>query len=254
MKRFITLLITAVLLVAGLTSCVCSNIGVTLNKNGTGSIATAVGIEKSAVDQIKALGGEDPFEGKTTTEQIIDGKTYVTVSETKEYGSYGEIKEALLAMKYETDKLDALAKKDEEAEADSDYTLLTPPAEEKSDKIFSAVDIDKATGIFYSAYSFHATVNAFPTPDIDPDIASQLNLKAEDLYKFTITVTMPEKITKSTDGKVEGKTVTFDLSNKTETTEIGAVAEANHYFVVFAIIIGLLVAVAVAVIVLKRKK
>lgn len=254
MKRFLTLLITAILLVASLTSCVCSNIGVSLNKDGTGSVTTSVGIEKNAYNQIKALGGSDPFEGKTLVEQTVDGKAYMMVSETKECSSYDEIKETLLALTYNSDKLNEFVPEDEEAEPESGYTLYQPVKEEKSDAIFSSVDIDKASGILYSVYTFHAVLNPLPKPDIDPETAAEMNINLDDYYKVVVSVTMPEKITQSTDGTVDGKEVTFKISNKDEAAEIGAISEVNHYFVVIAAIVLLLVILAVVVIIVKRKK
>ena len=91
MKKTFTLLLTAVALVFALTGCGRSDIGITLNKNGTGSVAASFGIEKNAYEQMKAT-GIDVFEGKTTTEQKYSDNTYVTYTETTEYGSYAEIK------------------------------------------------------------------------------------------------------------------------------------------------------------------
>ena len=48
--------------------------------------------------------GTDIFEGKTTAEQKYGDETYVTYTETKEYGSYDEIKAALLELTYNTEK------------------------------------------------------------------------------------------------------------------------------------------------------
>ncbi len=96
MKKNITLLLTALMLVFALTGCVRTDIGVTLNKNGTGSVSASFGIEKSVYDQLMALGGSDLFDGKTPEAVKYGNTTYMTVTETKEYGSYEEIKEALL--------------------------------------------------------------------------------------------------------------------------------------------------------------
>ena len=47
MKKTVTLLLSALLLVFALTGCVRTDIGVSLNKNGTGSVTASLGIEKS---------------------------------------------------------------------------------------------------------------------------------------------------------------------------------------------------------------
>ena len=246
MKKTIILLLTAMIFAFVLTGCVRSDIGITLNKNGTGSVAASFGIEKTVYEQLKTM-RTDVFEGKTTTEQSYDGATYVMYTETKEYGSYAEIMNALLELTYNTDKLEQF--EDAEAEPDydpSDYTLYTPEKEKKDGHIFASVDIDRLSGIFYSVYSFRATVN--------PPVTDEENTDSEVDYKVTITVNMPDRITHSKGGTVEGNTITYDLSDISSPTEIAAVSELNHYGVVLGICGGLIVVVAVLFIFIKRKK
>ena len=246
MKKTITLLLTALMLVFALTGCVRSDIGVTLNKNGTGSVSASFGIEKSAYEQLKAI-GTDIFEGRDTEEQKYGDATYVTYTETKEYGSYEEIKAALLELTYNTDKFEELEGGDAEPVSDpSDYTLYTPEPEKKDDHIFASVDLDRSAGIFYSVYTFRATVNP---PEASEDTAS-----FGGDYKVTITVNMPEKITQSKGGSADGNTIVFDFSELTEQTEIAAVSEANNYGVVLGICGGLIVIVAVLFIFIRKKK
>ena len=235
---------TALVLIAALTGCVRNDIGITINKNGTGSVAVSVGIEKSTYDQLVSMGSE-PFEGKKTEKVTYGDDTYITYTETKEYNSYEEIRKALLELTYNTDQLDkyneALTDEPEEA---SGYTLYTPEAEKKDDHIFSSAEIKKDSGIFYSVYSVRASVNSRKSDD------SNLG----NSYKMTITVNMPEKITKSSDGKVDGKTVVFDFDDLSETNEIAAVSEVNNNAFIF-ILIGVLTAAAVVfVIIIKKKK
>ncbi len=244
MKKTITLLLAALALVFALTGCARSDIGVTLNKNGTGSVAVSIGIEKSVYDQLAALGGSDIFEGRTPEAVKYGDTTYMTVSETKEYGSYEEIKAALLELTYNTDKLDGLTGEEEPAEDPSEYTLYTPEPEKKNDKIFESVDLDRSTGIFYSVYTFRATVNAHET---ESDGLSGA-------YKLTVTVNMPEKITQSKGGSADGDTIVFDFGELTEQTEIAAVSEANNYGVVLGICGGLIVVVAVLFIIIRKRK
>ena len=246
MKKTITLLLSALALIFALTGCARSDIGITLNKNGTGSVAASFGIEKTAYEQFKAMGA-DIFEGKTTTEQKYGDATYVTYTETKEYSSYADIKNALLELTYNTDKLEQFEDAETEPDYDpSDYTLYTPEKEKKDDHIFASVDLDRSSGIFYSVYSFRATVN--------PPVTNNEGTDSEVDYKVTITVNMPDRITQSKGGTVEGNTVTFDLSDISAPTEIAAVSELNHYGVVLGICGGLIVVVAVLFIFIKRKK
>ncbi len=246
MKKTIILLLTAIIFASVLTGCVRLDIGITLNKNGTGSVAASFGIEKTVYEQLKTM-GTDVFEGKTTTEQSYDGATYVMYTETKEYGSYAEIKNALLELTYNTDELKNLADTEYGPVSDlSNYTPYTPEKEKTDDHVFALVDIDRSTGIFYSVYTFRATVNP-PEPD------GKSNGNSGD-YIVTITVNMPDKITQSKGGMVEGNTITFDLSEIPAPTEIAAVSELNHYGVVLGICGGLIVVVAVLFIFIKRKK
>ena len=246
MKKTLTLLLAALTLVFALTGCGRSDIGITLNKNGTGSVAASFGIEKTAYEQLKAMGA-DVFEGKTTTEQKFGDATYVTCTETKEYGSYAEIKNALLELTYNTDKFEELEGGDAEPVSDpSEYTLYAPEKEKKDDHIFASVDLDRSSGIFYSVYTFRATVN--------PPVTGEETDASDIDYKVTVTVNMPDRITQSKSGTIDGNTITFDLSDITAPTEIAAVSELNHYGVVLGICGGLVVIVAALFIFVKRKK
>ena len=187
----------------------------------------------------------DDGEGGTTdlTDKQVD-TTYMTVSETTECSSYAEIKEKLLELTYNTDKLDEYEAAPQEESDPSEYTLYTPEAAKKDDHIFSSVDIERTTGIFYSVYTFRATVNPQESDN------EQLN----GAVKLTITVNMPDKITQSKGGKTDGRTIVFDFDGLNETNEIAAVSEVNHYGVVIGIICGLIVIAAVFLFVIKRKK
>ncbi len=245
MKKTVTLLLSALLLVFALTGCVRTDIGVSLNKNGTGSVTASLGIEKSVYDQLTALGGSDIFEGKTPEAVKYGDTTYMTVTETKEYGSYDEIKAALLELTYNTDKLEGLSGDAVEPDDDpSGYTLYQPEPEKKNDHIFDSVNIEKTEGIFYSVYTFRASVNPPETQDSD--------LKGA--YKMTVTVNMPDKITQYKGGEPDGKTIVFDFDSLTEQSEVAAVSEVNNYGVIIGICAALLVAAVVFVIVIKRKK
>ena len=231
------------MLAFALTGCMRSDIGVTLNKDGTGSVSASVGIEKSVYDQLTAAGA-DIFKGKTPVPVEYGDTTYMTVSDTTECSSYAEIKEKLLELTYNTDKLDEYEAAPQEESDPSEYTLYTPEAAKKDDHIFSSVDIERTTGIFYSVYTFRATVNPQESDN------EQLN----GAVKLTITVNMPDKITQSKGGKTDGRTVVFDFDGLNETNEIAAVSEVNHYGVVIGIICGLIVIAAVFLFVIKRKK
>lgn len=245
MKKTITLLLAVFALIFALTGCGRSDIRITLNKDGTGSVAASFGIDKAVYEQLKAAGA-DIFEGKTVTEQKYGDATYVTYTETKEYKSYDEIKAALLELTYNTDKLEGLNEEAAPSSDPSEYTLYTPEPEKKDDHIFSSIDLDSSSGIFYSVYSFRATVN--------PPVMKESTESSGSGYKVTITVNMPEKITQNKGGAVDGKTIVFDFGDFKETTEIAAVSESNHYGAILGICGGLVVIVAALFIFIKKKK
>jgi len=212
MKKAFSLLTAVLLLAVMLTGCIRNDLGITLNKNGTGSVAASLGIEKSAYDQLVSMGA-DPFEGKKTDDVKYGDDIYITYTETKEYSSYDEIKTALLELTYNSDKIESFGNTEEDQPDESEYTLYTPAAEKKDDHIFSSVDIDKTEGIFYSVYTFRATVNPHETTDETMDGS----------FKLAITVNMPDKITQSKGGEVDGKTIVFDFDELDEANEIAAV-------------------------------
>ena len=76
-KQVISLLLCTVMLLCVLTGCIHQDMGVKMNKDGTGSITTTVGIKKDFYEQMKTA-GSDPFEGKTVSEYQYDGDTYVS--------------------------------------------------------------------------------------------------------------------------------------------------------------------------------
>ena len=86
-KKVFALLMSTIMLLSLLTGCIHQDMGVKMNKDGTGSITTTLGIEKDFYEQLRSM-GSDPFEGKTGSEYQYDGSTYVSYAETKEYSSY----------------------------------------------------------------------------------------------------------------------------------------------------------------------
>jgi hypothetical protein len=231
--------------------------GVKMNKDGTGSITTTLGIEKDFYEQLKSM-GSDPFEGKTVSEYQYDGSTYVSYAETKEYSSYEEMEKALLEMTYETEMLeDAQGTEvedehsvEEESNDIFDITIEEEkedaPAPAQDNHIFSSVNIEKNGGIFYSSYTFAAVLN--------PQNGDGLDYDLNETFKVTLTVEMPTEITGAKGGTVEGNKVVFDIADITATQELAATCEENNTGLVIGIVIGLVVLVAGAVCLIKFKK
>ncbi len=248
-KKIFTLILAVTALAMMLTGCIQNDIGVKLEKDGSGSISATIGIEKEFYENLKGL-GSDPFEGKETTEYTYEDSTYVAYTEVKKYSSYEEMEKALLEMTYETELIEEAEKsQDEETdgdEADTPPVYDEPAKPEQDNHIFSSVNIEKNSGIFYSSYTFNAVMNPQSNEGLDYDV--------NDTFKVTLTVEMPEEITQSKGGKVDGNKITFDIADITESQEFAATCEANNTGVVIGIVIGLVVIVAGVFCLIKFKK
>ena len=108
-KKVFSLCLCLALLLSVLTGCIHQDMGVKMNKDGTGSITTTLGIKKDFYEQMKGM-GSDPFEGKTVSEYQYDGDTYVSCAETKEYSSYEDMEKALFTVDELTGIIQAAAR------------------------------------------------------------------------------------------------------------------------------------------------
>ena len=196
MRKTITLLIAAMLLLLlTLTGCASENIIVPMF-NATGTSAAAIQNEYLRVER----------SGMTT---------HVTVTVNADDSSYESIQEQILALTYST-----------------------------GNPIFHSVNIDVSSGIFYSVYTFRASLNT----------QQYGGVQGAGPVKLTVTVNMPDKITQSKGGQADGNTIVFIFDDLQETKEIAAVSEVNRYGVVLAIIGVLFVIVVVFLFMIKRKK
>ena len=248
MKKFLTLALSALMLIATLTSCVAEDIGIKLNKDGTGSVALTVGIKEDYFDMMTGADGNSIFDGKETSEVTIDGEKYIAVTETKEYKSFDEIETALLELTYNTEEYeDAVGEPTEEDEVIADSEIAVAPTETTETEvlpIFKSVEIVKNEGLFYTNYTFKATLNPLP---------KNAEYDFNDMMKLSITLEMPEKITQANGGTVEDKTVTFDIEDLTNETELLASAEANNYVVIVSIVVVLVLVLALFLFLTKKK-
>lgn len=248
MKKTMEILLSAVMMVVLLTGCIHQDMGVKMNKDGTGSIATTLGIEKDFYDQLVSM-GSDPFEGKTTTEYEYDGNTYVSYAERKEYSSYEEMEQALLDMTYETELIeDAQEDTSDDGEVDDviDVTVDAEEAPAQDNHIFSSISIEKDSGIFQSTYTFHAVLNAQSNENADYDM--------NDTFKVTLSVEMPCEITDSKGGTAEGNKIIFDIADITESQELSATCEENHTGAVIGITLAIVALVVGLVFFFKSRK
>ena len=201
MKKILAMLLTAVTLSLCLTGCVYEDLSVKLNKDETGSIAATIGLKKDFVDQ---MGVQNPFEGKETKEIEYDGEKYIAYTEVTEYASFEEIAKALSEMTYDTDEYDVPTENEVDGDTDTeipeeteasviDEWLAGTSTEEKTDNhIFKSVEIKKDG----SKYIFDAVLNKAEGQVQGYDLS--------DIFKASISVEMPAKVTAYKNGTVDG--------------------------------------------------
>lgn len=247
MKKIFAVILSVVTLALCLTGCVYEDLSVKLNKNGTGSVAATVGLKKDFVDQM--MGGQNPFNGKETKELEIDGDKYIAYTETTEYASFEEIINALSDMTYDSDNYEELAEKESEVPKETESTetsaiddWLTEYDEkgEPDNHIFKSVEIKKDG----SKYIFDAVLNP-PTGNVS-------GYNTRDIFKVSISVEMPAKISAYKNGTVDGNKITFDLSDMSKETEL--YAECKTASIVPVVICGILVVASLVVFFVLRKR
>ena len=78
---------------------------------------------------------------------------------------------------------------------------------------------------------------------MNPQSNDGLDYDMNEAFKVTLTVEMPEEITQSKGGKVDGNKITFDIADVTESQEFAATCDSNNTGVVIGIVIGLVLLV-----------
>lgn len=218
--RITAILLSVLCLAVLLTGCVRTELGVVLEKDGTGTVTTTVAIEEDAYNMIKQ-NGSDPFEGRETKKVTYDDTAYISCSDATEKLSYEELENHLKAV-----RLDA--------------------SDETSPLLFRDVSIDKSSGLFYSSYSFQAQTAV-------QESTEESGRSVNDTYKFFVTVTMPGSITQTRGGTADGNTVTFEVQDLTQENDMAVYADFNHIGVIIAIVMALILILG-AVIFFGRKK
>ncbi|MBQ2945277.1 MAG: hypothetical protein IJD95_01765 [Clostridia bacterium] len=231
-KKIFALVMVVVILAIMLTGCVQADIGVKINKDGTGSVAVIAGIEKSVYQSLKGM-GEDPFKDidpSTLETYTYEDTTYIGYTEITEYNSFEEIENYLLELNLDTEETG-----------------------NKDNRLFSSVQIIKNGNIFNSSYKFYAVTNSQSS-----DMSG--------IFNITLTVEMPYDITEYKSGNQEGNKITFTVFDVTESQEFFAICESNNFSnnpwidngLIWGIIIGVVIsavtAVALYFLVFKNKK
>ena len=249
MKKVFALFLTLISALALMTGCIHEDIGIVLNEDGTGKIAAAVGIDKDTYNQLLGMGFDllsdaEKDSGETSYEYEYKGKTYIALSETTEYASYEELKQALLDMTYRTDEmknLNALEEYETEDETEPEEELSTTEPDGDEDAagasvpdthIFKEVSIEKTKGLFSKGLIFKAVMNALPKDEENSDqsIAGSVLV--------TLSVEMPYEI-KSAGGNavLEGKKATFEIEDLTMENTFTVEAENTNTELLIGIVV-----------------
>ena len=188
-KRIFAMLACVFAMLCMLVGCVRTEVGVELKSDGSGAVGTVVMIQKEAYDMMKESG--DPFEGKETFTETVDGKEYIGTRENTEYGSADELKSALLALTFAGNLSDMENRvSDEKPENLTDEIVITPdePENETSEQaaVFKSVEIEKNGGDL----TFRAALA--PQSDTGSEVLSGMGFN--EMYKLKVSVTMPGEI------------------------------------------------------------
>ena len=273
MKRIAILLLSTLTLLTLLTGCVHEDFGIKLNADGTGSVSARIGIDKDVYNQALGMGADLFGDSEAEpTEYEYKGKTYVSVTETTEYASFDELKQALLDLTYETDELaqlndleaagepveeeaealiaevadlteDAVEAVEDEAETADDTVETAEAAEEEpsaavDNHIFKEVLIEKKSGLISESFVFSAKMNAIPD---DPDAETPLS----SAFLVTVSVEMPSEITNASENAtVEGNKATFEISDLTVENEFAVESSQTNVQLIIAVVVVLILALA----------
>lgn len=238
--KLFSIILSVFMLVLMITGCIQNDIGVKLNKDGTGAVSATLGIEKDFYTQL-VNSGSDPFAGKDVTEYKYEGSTYIAYTENTTYDTYEDIEDALLNMTYETQLLSDAQGVTEDIASNG---LVQSVTEIKDNRIFEKVEIDRSKGIFYNVYSFKAVLN--PQKNTD-------DYSINDVFRVTLSVELPDEVDYQNGGVTDGNTVTYEIKDITQSVEYSAMCESYNYGVIIGIIVFLVVALGVFIFIVKRK-
>jgi hypothetical protein len=284
MKRIAILLLSALTLLTLLTGCIHEDFGIKLNADGTGSVSARIGIDKDVYSQALGMGADLFGDSEAEpTEYEYRGKTYVSVTETTEYASFDELKQALLDLTYETDELaemnsfegeweigdpeeedavlmdEPLPEPEDEAEAEpEDDPVEDEPSEDDEagepegttaetidNHIFKDVVIERNDGLFSKSLVFSAKMNAIPD---DPDAETPLS----SAFLVSVSVEMPNDITNASENAaVDGNKAVFEINDLTVENEFAVESTQNNTEIIVAIV-AVLVLVLIGLIIFSK--
>jgi len=228
-KKVVLVFAVVILMVVFLTGCIRTELGIFLNSDGSGSVGASVLIKKEFYEMIKE--DNDPFEGKITFTEKIDGEDYVGFRETKVYDRAADLTAALLSFKF---------------------------WDEDSDAIFKTVEIRKEG----SDLIFRAELNT-PESEADDDedegeaFFSLGDYNPNDMFKLHIIVAMPGEVKSHSRGTLEGRTVIWDVQDLTDSNVIEIVSDngaVKNTTIALIILFVLIVALVILIVIQKTRK
>lgn len=250
-KRVLLILFSVVLLALLLTGCIRTEVGVALKRDGSGSIGTAVLIRSDAYETIKK--SADPFEGKQTYTETIDGKEYVGTNNTIKCGSVEEMKKALLSLTFmgNVPAIQGRVSDSVSQPKNSEVTVSEKTDMSKGAPIFKTAEIV----VSGNTMTFKAALN----PQTDTGSENIAHMDMNEIYMLKIVVTMPGAIKSASVGSVNEKTVTWTVGDITAENEITIVSEAGSsslipVFVFVGVILALIATLIVLLIIRKKRQ
>ncbi len=249
------------------TGCVRSGVGVMIKEDDTGTVEISMGINEEFYDSlVEQLGGEDVFEGKSTT-KITDGDdTYICYVEHKDFKNLEDLEKILLEVKYDFGSLNADDSETNVADdLDSDDDLWlddddsedadVPSVEEETVqdlRIFKSAEVTHTSDFFGDQYYFTVTTNPQKTQE-DESAIEIPGMTGDDMFKLVVAVTMPGTIS-SESGVVNENTVSFTLNNLEEETVLTAESSSTNIAGIIGLAIAVILLIVVLVLVFGKKK
>lgn len=251
MRRKYTALILPILILATLlTSCIHQDIGIKINEDGSGAVVATVALEESFYEQLKT-DGDDPFDGLPVFEYSSNGSNYVAYTESVSFSTLEEMETFLLNMNFE-DKLGNAQNGDLGADesvesSDSSASNENSSTDENDSTIFETVNISKSGDYFKKTYAFKAKLKSLENSSTEE---GALDFNINEIFKLTLSLEMPGKITDYKGGKLEDNKVTFNIVDLTAGQEIYAYSEvgiANLQVIIAGVLVVLLLIVFIFV-------
>ena len=219
----LTSIILALCLVMCFTGCIKMDVGVNVKEDGTASMTAKMSISEDLYLLMSESSGDESDEESVNINQFkketVDGETYYSYSETKEYENYSD----LIADLRKLEVSDGM-------------------------QVFDAVQIDKSDD---GTYIFKVTTAIVDAPS---DSTGDMEIP-DDWFALTLTVKMPGKITEVIGGEeLEDGSVRFTLKDFTEKKNLSVQSEVEQFNVTRSIIIWIVGLSIIAVVVTMRFK